>query len=466
MKKLILALLLAGQAAFGAQAKVTTASIVNGAVTNAKQANMANGTVKCRSTAGTGSPEDCTAVQTQAIVGSVPQVLSQQSTPSTPGAGLNKLYFKSDNKLYTLDSAGNEVEVGSGGGGGGGSVTSVGLSDASSSPIYSISGSPVTGSGTLSLTLQNQDANKVFAGPSTGSPAQPAFRSLVAADVPTLNQDTTGTAASAPAVISSIAQTSHGLSIGDVIRCPTGAGSCVKAQADTKANAEVFGIVSLVPDANHFSVTKLGTITGLSGLTADATGYLSPTTPGAITFTEPTTPGQVWKPIINAQSTSAGEVLNRPGVEITAAAGGMIAFGAFGSMSGTTTSSSFADPGSVTGSLSSTTASGITCTTASSLVGQTCTITKTGTYEICASGFTAISSSPQNSGVAMFDDGNVQISGRLNADYGYANALVPYGFCTHYAMTATGSRTFKMRGLASSGTLTLTLAQFSIKKVN
>ena len=69
---------------------------------------------------------------------------------------------------------------------GAGTVTSVALADASITPIYSISGSPVTSSGTLSLTLMNQTANTVLAGPSSGSPGQPAFRSLVAADIPTL----------------------------------------------------------------------------------------------------------------------------------------------------------------------------------------------------------------------------------------------------------------------------------------
>ena len=68
-----------------------------------------------------------------------------------------------------------------------GTVTSVALSDASTSPIFAISGSPVTSAGTLTLTLQTQSANLVFAGPSTGSAAQPSFRSLVAADIPSLS---------------------------------------------------------------------------------------------------------------------------------------------------------------------------------------------------------------------------------------------------------------------------------------
>jgi hypothetical protein len=68
-----------------------------------------------------------------------------------------------------------------------GTVTSVALSDGSTSPIYSISGSPVTSSGTLTFTLNSQSANTVFAGPSSGSSAQPSFRALVSADIPSLS---------------------------------------------------------------------------------------------------------------------------------------------------------------------------------------------------------------------------------------------------------------------------------------
>ena len=68
-----------------------------------------------------------------------------------------------------------------------GTVTSVAFADDSSTPIYSISGSPVTSSGTLAITLETQSANAVFAGPASGSAAQPSFRALVAADVPDLS---------------------------------------------------------------------------------------------------------------------------------------------------------------------------------------------------------------------------------------------------------------------------------------
>jgi hypothetical protein len=64
-----------------------------------------------------------------------------------------------------------------------GGVTSVGLSLPS---IFSVSGSPVTTSGTLTGTLQTQTANFVFAGPTSGGAATPAFRALVASDIPSL----------------------------------------------------------------------------------------------------------------------------------------------------------------------------------------------------------------------------------------------------------------------------------------
>jgi hypothetical protein len=69
----------------------------------------------------------------------------------------------------------------------GGSVTSVGLADGSTTAIYGISGSPVTTSGTLTESLLNESANKIFAGPSNGSSTQPTFRSLVSADIPSLS---------------------------------------------------------------------------------------------------------------------------------------------------------------------------------------------------------------------------------------------------------------------------------------
>lgn len=65
-----------------------------------------------------------------------------------------------------------------------GTVTSVAMTVPTS--VVTVSGSPVTTSGTLALSLATQSANRVWAGPTTGSAATPTFRALVAADVPTM----------------------------------------------------------------------------------------------------------------------------------------------------------------------------------------------------------------------------------------------------------------------------------------
>lgn len=70
------------------------------------------------------------------------------------------------------------------GGTGSGSVTSVGLT---MPDIFSVTGSPVTGAGTLAAALVAQAANRVFAGPTSGGNAVPSFRTLVEADIPDLS---------------------------------------------------------------------------------------------------------------------------------------------------------------------------------------------------------------------------------------------------------------------------------------
>jgi trimeric autotransporter adhesin len=72
-----------------------------------------------------------------------------------------------------------------------GTVTSVGLSMPS---IFTVTGSPITGAGTLAASLNSQTANTFFASPN-GAAGVPVFRGIVAADIPTLNQNTTGSSA-------------------------------------------------------------------------------------------------------------------------------------------------------------------------------------------------------------------------------------------------------------------------------
>lgn len=63
-----------------------------------------------------------------------------------------------------------------------GTVTSVAMTVPAE---FSVTGSPITGAGTLAVTKATQSANLVYAGPSSGAAAAPTFRTLVAADLPT-----------------------------------------------------------------------------------------------------------------------------------------------------------------------------------------------------------------------------------------------------------------------------------------
>jgi hypothetical protein len=53
--------------------------------------------------------------------------------------------------------------------------------------IMTVSGSPVTSSGTLTGTLTTQAVNAIFAGPSSGAAAAPTFRALTTTDIPALS---------------------------------------------------------------------------------------------------------------------------------------------------------------------------------------------------------------------------------------------------------------------------------------
>jgi len=113
---------------------------------------------------------------------------------------------------------------------------------------------------------------------------------------------------SVSATTKDINQTTHGLAVGDVVKYSGSA--YAKAQADSATNAEVVGIVSVVADANNFTLLTEGYISTLSGLTANTTYFLSASSAGALTATEPSTTGQVSKPLLRAVSTTAGYFFN------------------------------------------------------------------------------------------------------------------------------------------------------------
>lgn len=67
---------------------------------------------------------------------------------------------------------------------GSGTVTSVAMTVPN---ILTVTGTPITTSGTLVVGLVNQLANKVWAGPVSGAESVPTFRSLVSDDIPNLD---------------------------------------------------------------------------------------------------------------------------------------------------------------------------------------------------------------------------------------------------------------------------------------
>jgi hypothetical protein len=140
--------------------------------------------------------------------------LTGDGTASGPGsaaftlATVNSNVGSFTNASVTVNAKGLITAISSGSPGG--TVTSVALT--TPGVLYSVTGSPITTSGTLALGLISQAQNSVLAGPTSGS-GNPSFRSLVAADIPTLNQNTTGTAANVTATSNSTLTTLSALSL-------------------------------------------------------------------------------------------------------------------------------------------------------------------------------------------------------------------------------------------------------------
>jgi hypothetical protein len=158
--------------------------------------------------------------------------------------------------LYCQASAGAAWQPCNPTGGGGGGVSSVGLTAPS---WLAVTGSPVTSSGTLALTpATGQTSHRVIGTCGTATTFTPC--ALVAADIPTLNQSTTGNAATATTLATTPTQCTGG-------QYATGIAASGNANCGTPAGS---GTVTTV------SVT---TANGISGSVANAT-----TTP-AITLT-------------------------------------------------------------------------------------------------------------------------------------------------------------------------------------
>lgn len=97
-----------------------------------------------------------------------------------------------DTGYHLAINSDGSINIMDGGGGGSGTVTSV---DVSVPSWLTSAGGPITSSGTIAITGTSQSQNLFLASPN-GSSGAMTPRSIVAADIPTLNQNTSGSAAS------------------------------------------------------------------------------------------------------------------------------------------------------------------------------------------------------------------------------------------------------------------------------
>lgn len=130
--------------------------------------------------------------------GTLPIERGGTDATTATGALTNLLPDQSGNAGKVLQTDGDSVSWAIAGG----TVTSVALILPTS--VFSVSGSPVINSGTLTGVFNQQSGNHVFAGPTGVSPAEPSFRLLIADDLPNTVVYTDGSYAD-PSWITSLA---------------------------------------------------------------------------------------------------------------------------------------------------------------------------------------------------------------------------------------------------------------------
>ena len=206
--------------------------------------------------------------------------------------------YNADNTVSALDASTFRTAIGAGTSSTTGTVTSV----AATVPAFlSVSGSPVTTNGTLALTYSGtalpianggtgattaQTAINALAGAVTsgsylrGNGTNVALSTIQAADVPTLNQNTTGTASNVTGVVAAAnggtGQSSY--AVGDIVYASTTTALSKLADVAT-GNALISGGVGVAP-----SYGKVGLTTHVSGVLPVANGGTNASAAGISAF--------------------------------------------------------------------------------------------------------------------------------------------------------------------------------------
>ncbi len=195
--------------------------------------------------------------------------LNTQTGALTLVAGSNVVITPGSGTL-TIDATGSGL----------GTVTSVGLVD--STGLFTVTGSPVTTMGSLTLSAFASQTAKTFLAAPNGSSGAPSFRLIVASDIPTLNQNTTGTATNITASSNSSLTTLSSLSL--PLSQTTGVATIAQGGTNNGALAvNAGGVLS----TDGTKVTNVGA--GSSGYFLKSNGASSPTwSPSSFTPVAPT----------------------------------------------------------------------------------------------------------------------------------------------------------------------------------
>lgn len=216
----------------------------------------------------------------------------------------------------------------------------------------------------------------------------------------------------------SITQASHGFSVGNWLYF--NGTQYALADNDLTTTSDVVGVVTQVTNANTFTITTDGYVTGLSGLTAGSAHFLS-STAGAITATEPSLSTQTRKPVLIADSATSGWIQIGMGTPVN----GQTAIANSGEIN-LTNGATFS-------------------TTLTDIAGSNFLLPVAGTYNITWILYGDAGTGNGATTVGLYDNANTLVpnSGAVN-NFFNANAD---GFITGFAqVTTTGPSAYKLRG--------------------